>query len=59
MNALQYTLWEMNIYSLPLFPLTVVVCPGGLLPLRIFEARYLDMVRNCLRNNTNFGVVTV
>ncbi|MEZ0318200.1 MAG: LON peptidase substrate-binding domain-containing protein, partial [Methylophilaceae bacterium] len=47
------------IYSLPLFPLTVVVCPGGLLPLRIFEARYLDMVRNCLRNNTNFGVVTV
>jgi len=49
----------MNSYSLPLFPLTVVVCPDGLLPLRIFEARYLDMVRNCLRNNTKFGVVTV
>lgn len=49
----------MKAYSLPLFPLNVVVCPEGLLPLRIFEARYLDMVRNCLRNKTSFGVVTV
>ena len=49
----------MNNYSLPLFPLNVVVCPGGLMPLRIFEARYLDMVKNCLRNNTSFAIVTV
>ncbi|MEZ0316460.1 MAG: LON peptidase substrate-binding domain-containing protein [Methylophilaceae bacterium] len=49
----------MNTYSLPLFPLNVVICPEGLLPLRIFEARYLDMVRNCLRNDSFFGVVTV
>lgn len=49
----------MNNYSLPLFPLNVVVCPGGLLPLRIFEARYLDMVKNCLKNKTLFAVVTV
>lgn len=49
----------MNNYSLPLFPLNVVVCPGGLLPLRIFEARYLDMVSNCLRNQSSFAVVTV
>ncbi len=49
----------MNNYSLPLFPLNVVVCPGGLLPLRIFEARYLDMVTNCLRNQSPFAVVTV
>ena len=49
----------MNNYSLPLFPLNVVVCPGGLLPLKIFEARYLDMVRNCLRNKSSFAVVTV
>lgn len=49
----------MNNYSLPLFPLNVVVCPGGLLPLRIFEARYLDMVTNCLRNQSSFAVVTV
>jgi len=35
-----------------------VVCPEGLLALRIFEARYLDMVRACLRNNSPFGIVT-
>lgn len=45
--------------QLPLFPLNVVVCPGGILPLRIFEARYLDMVKNCLRNNSQFAVVTM
>ena len=49
----------MNTYSLPLFPLNMVVCPGGLLPLKIFESRYLDMVRNCLRNKSSFAVVTV
>ena len=49
----------MNTYSLPLFPLNVVVCPGGLLPLKIFESRYLDMVRNCLRNKSSFAVVSV
>jgi hypothetical protein len=42
----------MKPYTLPLFPLNVVVCPGGLLPLRIFEARYLDMVHTCLRNKS-------
>lgn len=46
-------------YSLSLFPLNVVIFPEGLLPLRIFEARYLDMVRACLRNKTSFGVVAV
>ena len=46
-------------YELPLFPLNIVVCPAGSLPLRIFEARYLDMVRGCMRNNSTFGVVTV
>lgn len=49
----------MNTYALPLFPLNVVVCPGGLLPLKIFEARYLDMVKNCLRNQTAFAVLAV
>lgn len=33
--------------------------PGGLLPLRIFEPRYLDMVRDCLRAQTGFGVCLV
>lgn len=49
----------MNTYSLPLFPLNVVVCPDGAMPLKIFESRYLDMVRNCLRNKTSFAVVTI
>jgi len=42
---------------LPLFPLGTVLYPGGLLPLRIFEVRYLDMVGKCHRAGTPFGVV--
>ena len=49
----------MNNYLIPLFPLNVVVCPSGLMPLRIFEARYLDMVKNCLRNKSTFAIVTL
>ena len=44
------------ISDLPLFPLGTVLFPGGLLPLRVFEARYLDMTRACLRDKTPFGV---
>jgi uncharacterized protein len=43
--------------TLPLFPLSTVLFPGARLPLRIFESRYLDMVRECLRNESGFGVV--
>lgn len=43
--------------QIPLFPLNVVLFPGGALPLKIFEKRYVDMVRNCLRNETGFGIV--
>ena len=43
--------------ALPLFPLRTVLFPGGLLPLRIFEPRYLDMVKRCLRDGAPFGVV--
>jgi hypothetical protein len=42
---------------LPLFPLQTVLFPGALLHLKIFEARYLDMVAECLRQGTGFGVV--
>ncbi|CAG9270266.1 LON peptidase substrate-binding domain-containing protein [Paraburkholderia unamae] len=42
--------------DLPLFPLHTVLFPGGLLPLKIFEARYLDMASECLREHTPFGV---
>ena len=49
----------MNHYLLPLFPLSLVVCPGGLLPLRIFEARYLDMVKSCMKNKSSFAVIAI
>jgi Lon protease-like protein len=42
--------------DLPLFPLHTVLFPEGLLPLKIFEARYLDMARACLRESAPFGV---
>lgn len=42
---------------LPLFPLGTVLFPGALLGLKVFEPRYLDMVSNCLRRGTPFGVV--
>ncbi|ALX10769.1 ATP-dependent protease [Burkholderia cepacia JBK9] len=45
-----------TLIDLPLFPLHTVLFPGGLLPLKVFEARYLDMSRACLRDNAPFGV---
>lgn len=45
--------------SLPLFPLNTVLFPGGPLSLRIFEPRYLDMVRRCLKDAGTFGVVLI
>ncbi|MDD2918018.1 LON peptidase substrate-binding domain-containing protein [Rhodoferax sp.] len=44
---------------LPLFPLELVLFPGGCLPLRIFEVRYLDMVGKCFKAGEPFGVVTL
>ena len=43
--------------DLPLFPLQSVLFPGGLLPLQIFEVRYLDMIGKCHKAGTPFGVV--
>lgn len=45
--------------TVPLFPLHMVLFPGGPLPLRIFEPRYLTMVSDCLRNDRPFGVVLI
>jgi Lon protease-like protein len=45
--------------ELPLFPLQAVLFPDGLLALRVFEARYLDLVAACLRDRTEFGVVAL
>lgn len=47
----------LSLFSLPLFPLGTVLYPGGTLPLRIFEVRYLDMVSKCHRSGAPFGVV--
>ena len=44
---------------IPIFPLNTVLFPGGLLPLRIFEARYMDMARDCLRHERAFGVCLI
>jgi len=45
--------------ELSLFPLQAVLFPGGLLGLTIFEARYLDLVTECLREQRSFGVVAL
>lgn len=46
-----------EIKALPLFPLQAVLFPGGLLRLKVFEARYLDLMSRCLRDRSPFGVV--
>ena len=47
----------MTLTTLPLFPLTTILFPGGLLPLQIFELRYLTMIKQCIATGTEFGVV--
>ena len=43
----------------PLFPLNTVLFPGGPLPLRIFEPRYLGMISHCLQQESPFGVLLI
>ena len=45
--------------TLPIFPLGTVLFPGAILPLRIFEVRYMDMAKACLREGTPFGVCLI
>ena len=45
--------------KIPLFPLGTVLFPDGVIALKIFEARYLDMINQCLRKKTEFGVVSI
>jgi Lon protease-like protein len=45
--------------KIPLFPLGTVLFPDGVIALKIFEARYLDMIKQCLRDKTEFGVVSI
>ncbi len=57
-RLLRYT-FSVSHSELPLFPLNTVLFPGGILPLRIFEPRYLDMVKDCMRNDHGFGVCMI
>tara|TARA_R110002124_G_scaffold183393_2_gene350752 strand:- start:4697 stop:5293 length:597 start_codon:yes stop_codon:yes gene_type:complete len=45
--------------ELPLFPLSGVLLPYGRMPLQIFEPRYLDLVRDCMKSDSPFGVVWI
>ena len=46
-------------FELPLFPLGTVLYPGGLLPLKVFEQRYAEMTKRCVRDGTGFGVCLI
>ncbi|MES2743697.1 MAG: LON peptidase substrate-binding domain-containing protein [Pseudomonadota bacterium] len=45
--------------SIPLFPLNTVLYPDGHLPLQVFEVRYLDMIKKCIANGQQFGIVSL
>lgn len=49
----------MSIVEIPLFPLRTVLFPGGKLPLRIFEQRYLSMIRECAKSDSDFGLCLI
>ncbi len=49
----------LKLHSLPLFPLGTVLYPGGLLPLQIFEVRYLDMIGKCHKAGAPFGIISL
>ncbi|MFT5321817.1 MAG: Lon protease-like protein, partial [Pseudohongiellaceae bacterium] len=45
--------------TIPLFPLNSILFPKGRISLQIFESRYVDMIRQCLKDQTGFGVVLI
>ena len=45
--------------TIPIFPLNAVLFPGGLLPLKLFEQRYMDMAKICLSESKPFGVCLI
>ena len=50
---------ETDVLAVPLFPLQAVLFPGGLLSLKVFEARYLDLISACMRESKPFGVMAL
>ena len=49
----------LTLESLPLFPLGTVLFPGGLLPIKVFEQRYIDLAKECIKANRPFGVCLI
>jgi Lon protease-like protein len=49
----------MGTLDIPIFTLRTVLFPGGVLPLRVFEQRYMDMIKNCIRDSRSFGVCLI
>lgn len=45
--------------GLAIFPLSTILFPGGVLPLRVFETRYMDMVRECMNKERPFGICQI
>ena len=58
-NLIGATPAEIPRLTLPLFPLGSVLFPGGILSLKVFEQRYLDMSAECLRRKTPFGICLI
>jgi hypothetical protein len=48
-----------DLFELPLFPLNTVLFPGGTLPLKVFEQRYVEMTKRCVRDGSAFGVCLI
>lgn len=46
-------------FEIPLFPLGAVLFPHSRIPLQVFESRYVDMVRACMKQGTGFGIVLI
>jgi Lon protease-like protein len=51
--------WGRGSRQVPIFPLGTVLFPGGILPLKIFEVRYVEMAKACLKQGTPFGVCLI
>jgi Lon protease-like protein len=50
---------EITPFTLPLFPLNTILFPGGVLALKVFEQRYMDMAKRCLQDQSQFGVCLI
>jgi Lon protease-like protein len=59
MSSPEHEVQHRGPWALPLFPLRTVLFPGGLLPLKVFEQRYIEMTKACLRDDRPFGVCLI